>query len=460
MPPDPVSLSALNRLVKERINNSFPGLIWVIAEISDMNTNRTGHCYLELIEKSEKKDVVIAKARGTIWSFTFRMIKPYFEDATGQTLKAGMKVLFKASVEFHEIYGFSLNIKDIDPNYTLGDIERKKRETISKLESEGVIDMNKNTHLPSVPQRIAIISSPTAAGYQDFVHQLNNNQEGFKIYHHLFPAIVQGDTAVSSIISTFDKIYKYETLFDAVVLIRGGGSASDLMCFDDYELAYYITQFPLPVLTGIGHERDISVADMVAHTHLKTPTAVAEFIIQKITDFYLYLEGLQNAFIDITSRKINDNKHRLELVAQKITPLVVNSLDIQINRIENLAGTIKRATQSFVNINLQNLNHKHDLTKYLTIKTLKGKRQSLDFYNSKLQIESKSYFKSKVQKLQLLERSVSLSDPVNILNKGYSITYKNNKIIKTSSGLNPGDKIVTTIKDGVISSTVDKIKED
>ena len=392
MPQDPVSLSALNRLIKEKINDSFPGLIWIIAEISDLNTNRTGHCYLELIEKSEKKDEVIAKARGTIWSFTYRMIKPYFEEATGQTLKAGIKVLFKASVEFHEIYGFSLNIKDIDPNYTLGDIERKKRETISKLESEGVIDMNKDTPLPAVPQRIAIISSPTAAGYQDFVHQLENNQESFKIYHHLFPAIVQGDAAVDSIISTFDRIYEHEVLFDAVVLIRGGGSASDLMCFDDYELAYYITQFPLPVLTGIGHERDISVADMVAHTHLKTPTAVAEFIIQKITDFHSYLEGLQSAFLDITSRKINDNKHRLELVAQKITPLVLNSLDIQSNRIENLAGTIKRATQSFVNINLQKLNHKHDLTKYLTVKTLKGKRQSLDFYTSKLKIESKSYF--------------------------------------------------------------------
>jgi len=244
------------------------------------------------------------------------------------------------------------------------------------------------------------------------------------------------------------------------VLIRGGGSASDLMCFDDYELAYYITQFPLPVLTGIGHERDISVADMVAHTHLKTPTAVAEFIIQKITDFYLYLEGLQNAFIDITTRKIDENKHRLELVAQKITPLVLNSLNRQNNRIENLAETIKRATLSFVNINMQKLKHKHDQTKYLTLKTLKGKGQNLDFYNTKLQIESKSYFKSKVQELQLLERSVSLSDPVNILNKGYSITYKNNKVIKTSSGLNPGDKIVTKIKDGVISSTVDKIKED
>ena len=459
MSQEPVLLSALNLLVKEKINDSFPGLQWIIAEISEITTNRAGHCYLELIEKSSEKDEVIAKARGTIWSFTYRMIKPYFEDATGQPLKAGIKVLFKASVEFHEIYGFSLNIKDIDPNYTLGDIERKKREAIAKLESEGVIDMNKETYMPTVPQRIAIISSPTAAGYQDFVHQIENNPDGFKIYHHLFPAIVQGDGAVSSIVSTFDSIYEHETLFDAVVLIRGGGSASDLMCFDDYELAYYITQFPLPVLTGIGHERDVSVADMVAHTHLKTPTAVAEFIIQKITDFNFYLEGLQNAFTDITTRKIDDNKHQLELIAQKLTPLVLNSLDIQNRRIANLASTIKRATLSFVNLNLQKLNHQHDLTKYLTLKTLKGQTQSLEFYHSKLILETKGFFKSKVQELQLMERSASLSDPKNILNRGYSITYKNDKVIKTISDLDTGNKIITKLKDGVIASTIENIKE-
>ncbi len=459
MSHEPVLLSALNQLVKEQINNSFPGLQWVIAEISEINTNRAGHCYLELIEKSSEKDEVIAKARATIWSFTYRMIKPYFEDATGQPLQAGIKVLFKASVEFHEIYGFSLNIKDIDPNYTLGDIERKKRDTISRLESEGVISMNKDTSLPAVPQRIAIISSPTAAGYQDFVHQIENNPEGFKIYHHLFPAIVQGDGAVSSIISIFDSIYEYETLFDAVVLIRGGGSASDLMCFDDFELAYYITQFPLPVLTGIGHERDISVADIVAHTHLKTPTAVAEFIIQKITDFHFYLEGLQNAFTDITTKKIDASNHRLELLVQKITPLVLNNLEIENRRIENLALTMKRATLSFVNLNLHELNHKKDLTKYLTLKTLNGQKKSLEFSQTKLMLETKGFFKSKIQELQLMERSANLSDPINILNKGYSITYKDDTVIKTISDLNTGNKIVTKLKDGVITSTIEDVKE-
>ncbi len=459
MSQEPVSLYDLNQLVKEKINTSFPGLLWVVAEISEIRTNRTGHCYLELIEKSSEKDEVIAKAKATIWSFTYRMVKPYFEEATGQILKAGLKVLFKASVEFHEVYGFSLNIKDIDPNYTLGEVERKKRETIKKLESEGVIDMNKETFLPAVTQRIAVISSPTAAGYQDFVHQIENNQERFKIYHHLFPAIVQGEGAASSIISTFDKIYEHEHLFDAVVLIRGGGSSSDLMCFDDYELAYYITQFPLPVLTGIGHERDISVADMVAHTHLKTPTAVAEFIIQKITDFHFYLDGLQNAFTDIITKKISDNKHQLEMMAQKITPLIINSIERQKRNLNNLAANIKRSTSSFVNTNLQTLNHQHDISRYLTLKTLKVQKHNLNFYHSKLKLETKGFFKSKKQGLHLIEKSISLSDPINVLNKGYSITYKKNEVLKSISDVYTGDKIVTRLKDGEVTSTIENIKE-
>ncbi len=456
---DPISLYELTRRVKENITSSFPGLVWVVAEISEIRTNRTGHCYLELIEKSAEKEEILAKTRATIWSFTYRMIKPYFEDATGQSLKAGMKVLFKASVEFHEIYGFSLNIKDIDPNYTLGDIERKKRETIQRLEKEGIIDMNKETFLTPVPQKIAIISSPTAAGYQDFVHQLENNAEGFKIYHHLFPAIVQGDEAPASIISALERIYEHEDIFDAVVLIRGGGSSADLMCFDDYDVASNIAQFPLPVLTGIGHERDISVADMVAHTHLKTPTAVAEFIIQKITDFYLYLEGLQTAFTDIVSRKLLENRQRVELLAQKITPLVLNNIDKQNKRLENLAVSVKRATVSYTGLQNQRLNHHIDAAKYLTLKVLKTKKQDIDFYSSKLKIETKSFFRLKKQGLHLMEETIKLSDPFNILNKGYSITYKDGKIIKSVSKLKNGDSIETKLRDGSIISKVNVIKK-
>jgi exodeoxyribonuclease VII large subunit len=459
MQQDPLTLSELTKRVKEKITSSFPGFVWIIAEISEIRTNRTGHCYLELIEKSSEKEDIIAKTRGTIWSFTYRMIKPYFEDATGQTLKAGMKVLFKATVEFHEVYGFSLNIKDIDPNYTLGDIERKKRETIQRLEKEGIIDMNKETYLPPVPQKIAIISSPTAAGYQDFVHQLENNPERFKIYHHLFPAIVQGDDAPGSIIFALERIFEYESFFDAVVLIRGGGSSADLMCFDDYDVASNIAQFPLPVLTGIGHERDISVADMVAHTHLKTPTAAAEFIIQRITDFYLYLGGLENAFTDIVIRKLTENRQQIELMAQRITPLVGNSLERQNKHLENIALSIKRSTTGYVNMQDQKFRHYIDMAGYLTQKTLKAKSHDISFYKSKLRIETKNYLKLKQQHLHLHEETNKLSDPVNILNKGYSITYKDNKIIKSASGLELGDKIETTLRDGKVISTVSRIKK-
>jgi len=456
---EPVSLHELTKNVKDKIKISFPGLVWVIAEISEIHTNRTGHCYLELIEKSAEKDDILAKARATIWSFTWRMIKPYFEDATGQSLKAGMKVLLKVSVEFHEIYGFSLNIKDIDPNYTLGDIERKKRETIQRLEKEGIIDMNKETYLPPVPQTVAIISSPTAAGYQDFVHQLESNPEGFKIYHHLFPAIVQGDDAPASIVTALERIYEHEDIFDAVVLIRGGGSSADLMCFDDYDVAANIAQFPLPVLTGIGHERDISVADMVAHTHLKTPTAAAEFIIQTINDFYLYVEGLQTAFTDIVSGKLTESRQHVELLAQRIAPLFINNLDKQNRHLENIANSIKRSTMTYVGMQNQKFIHHIDRAKYLTFKILKTKRQDINFYSSKLKIETKNYFKLKGQNLHLLEETIKLSDPVNILDKGYSITYKDDGIIKSVSRLKKGDKIETKLRDGSIISTVDDIKK-
>ncbi len=456
---EPLTLYELTKRVKEKITASFPGLVWVIAEISEIRTNRTGHCYLELIEKSSEKEDIVAKVKGTIWSFTWRMIKPYFEEATGQPLKAGMKVLLKASVEFHEIYSFSLNIKDIDPNYTLGDIERKKRETIQRLEKEGIIDMNKETFLTPVPQKIAVISSPTAAGYQDFIHQLENNAEGFKIYHHLFPAVVQGDDAPASVIMALERIYEYEDFFDAVVLIRGGGSSADLMCFDDYDVASNIAQFPLPVLTGIGHERDISVADMVAHTHLKTPTAVAEFIIQKITDFYLYLEGLQTAFADITTRKLTESQQHIELLAQRITPVVINTIDKHNKHLENIATAIKRATNSFVGMQDQRLNHHTDVSKYLTLKLLESKKQDIDFFRSKLKLELKNYLKIKKQDIHLMEETIKLSDPANILQKGYSITFKDGEIIKSVSKLKNGENIETKLKDGSIISRVERIKK-
>jgi exodeoxyribonuclease VII large subunit len=270
-----ISLIELQTQVKTGIRTMFPGIYWIIAEISEMNTNQSGHCYLELIEKSTESEQIIAKAKATIWAFTFRMLKPYFESVTGQRFSTGIKVMLSVSIEFHELYGFSLNVKDIEPNYTVGDLTRKKQEIIKQLQDEGVFHLNKELEFPIVPQRIAVISSETAAGYGDFVHQLKTNRYGFKYYIKLFKAYMQGEEAEKSIINALDQIFESLEKFDIIVIIRGGGSQADLNCFNSYWLAYHITQFPLPVLTGIGHERDQTIADLVAFNNLKTPTAVA-----------------------------------------------------------------------------------------------------------------------------------------------------------------------------------------
>jgi len=263
-----LTLSELNERIRDALLEAFPGMVWVIAEVSELKENRSGHCYLELVEKEGNE--IVARSRATIWSYTYRMLKPYFETTTGQLFTQGIKILVQASVEYHPAYGLSLNIKDIDPTYTVGDMALQRKEIIDRLQKEGVFDMNRELNLPLVPQKIAVISSATAAGYQDFMNQLESNEYGFVFYTRLFEAFMQGAEAVPSIIRALERIFQYEDFFDAVVIIRGGGATADLSSFDNYELAINITQFPLPVITGIGHEKDDTIIDLVAHTRLKT----------------------------------------------------------------------------------------------------------------------------------------------------------------------------------------------
>jgi len=226
------TLFELQNQVKSSLDDLFPLPIWVVAEISEMTVNRSGHCYLELVETQGGSDSVLARCRATIWSFTFRMLKPYFETTTGQSFSQGIKVLLQAKIEYHEVYGFSLNIRDIDPVYTLGDLARQRREIIRRLEDDGVFEMNKELEMPLVPQKIAVISSPTAAGLQDFLDQLHNNPHQFIFYTKLFPALMQGNDAPHSIMNALEQIFEYEEWFDVVVIIRGGGAQLDLACFD------------------------------------------------------------------------------------------------------------------------------------------------------------------------------------------------------------------------------------
>lgn len=254
-----ISLYELNNRIKQTLKASFADSVWITAEITEVQLNRSGHCYLQLADKREQEDSIVATARGTIWAFTFRTLRPYFETTTGRQLEKGMKVLLNVEVVFHELYGYSLNIRDIDPTYTIGDLERKKREILAQLEADGVIDMNRELEFPVLPKTIAVISSPTAAGLGDFMNQLQTNPYGYRFQVKLFPAIMQGDKTTDSVIAALERIYEYESVFDVVVIIRGGGSQTDLGCFDSYEMAANIAQFPLPVIAGIGHERDETI---------------------------------------------------------------------------------------------------------------------------------------------------------------------------------------------------------
>ena len=282
MEQDILSLLELNLSIKEAISQEFDAAYWVRAETSDVRPHRNGHCYLEFIEKAKDGHSIVAKARGTIWASTFNLLKPYFEQETGQAFTSGITVLVRVTVAFHETYGLGLNVVDIDPSYTLGEIARNRMLVLKQLEEEGVLNLNKELSLAEPLNRIAVISSQSAAGYEDFHNQLEHNSEGLIFYKKLFPAIMQGDRSEASIIAALELIYAHKELFDVVVIIRGGGATSDLSCFDSYVLATNCAQFPLPIISGIGHERDVTVLDAVAHTRVKTPTAAAEFLINRV----------------------------------------------------------------------------------------------------------------------------------------------------------------------------------
>ena len=280
---NPIGLLALQEQVKRHLEDHFFESVWLQAEISELKQNPSGHCYLTLVEKDPGSNALLARASAVVWASTWRMVKPYFEAQTGRTLAPGLSVLVRVQVSYSVLYGLSLVIYDIDPSFTVGELELARQRTIARLEAEGMFDMNAQLSLPLLPRRLAVVSSPTAAGWRDFRRQLEGNEYGFRFQLQLFPAVMQGDAAPESIIGALDQIAAEADSFDAVLILRGGGGAMDLVCFDDYELAVNVAQFPLPVLTGIGHDHDFHIVDMVAHTHVKTPTALADWLLDRFS---------------------------------------------------------------------------------------------------------------------------------------------------------------------------------
>lgn len=407
-----LSLHELNGLVKRSIRSCLPNTYWVQTELSDVRSNYSGHCYLEFVQKDASGNNLIAKARGTIWSNIFKMLKPYFEQETGQAFTSGIKVLVNVSVEFHELYGYSLTVLDIDPTYTVGDMERKRREILRQLEEEGVIDLNKELEMPMLPQRVAVISSATAAGYGDFCNQLKNNPRGYGFRTELFPAIMQGERVEETIIAALDAIYARMEEFDVVVIIRGGGATSDLSGFDTYALAANCAQFPLPIITGIGHERDDTVLDKVAHTRVKTPTAAAEFLIAKIDKCADVLDEMSVCLVQGVRSRLLWEHRRMESLKQRIPSAVYRRI----------------------------ADAKYGL--------LSAKRD--------LQMASRQFLSVKKHRLELLQQRLNDALPEKQLARGYSITLKDGKAVKDASLLKEGDRLVTVLHQGRIESEVKK----
>jgi len=451
-----ISLFDLNLRIKEVIKGSLQDLYWVVAEISEMKVNSAGHCYLELVDKDPDSLHIKARARATIWAYTYRMLKPYFESATRQKLDAGIKIMAKCSVEFHEVYGLSLNIQDIDPAYTVGELARKREEIIHRLEQEGVLSMNQELPLPPVLQKIAVISSATAAGFEDFIRQLELNDYRFKYYYKLFPATMQGSEAEHSIINALDRVHVYEHFFDVVAIIRGGGSQADLSCFDNYQLAYYITQFPLPVITGIGHEKDESVTDIVAHTPLKTPTAVADFIIQQSIVFFARLLEIQNKTMKLTGIEVQKRGMHLDNIANSIA---LKSKHLLANR----QHVLNKASEKCMLIGKNYLKRKQEDLKNTNTRIIRAVKQMISyrFVDLKnlirsIQPQVKNGIRFQKNRLNTIEKTTQFLNPGNVLKRGYSITSLNGQVIKKSSDLSPGDVIKTTYFSGKSTSTVEK----
>ena len=309
------SLKELCDWIQEIVENDLPNRYWVCAEIASMSVR--GHCYMELVEKAEN-GILAAKVRATCWSNVYHLLSAYFQQETGQSLHTGLQVMLEVSVEFHAVYGLSLNVWNIDPTYTLGDLAKQRQATIQQLTEDGVMDLQKALQIPSLPRRVAVISSADAAGYGDFCDQLKHNRFGFKFHVQLYPAVVQGDTAARSVVQALNSIVALEEEWDVVVIIRGGGASTDMSCFDDYNLASHCAQFPLPIIAGIGHTRDVSVVDMVVHTSVKTPTAAAEWLIERVAEQVDRVGGLMLRLQRATQNAVSREKNCLLLYEQQI----------------------------------------------------------------------------------------------------------------------------------------------
>ena len=406
-----LTLLDLQRMVRATLESRFRDPLWISAEISELKVNRSGHCYLNLVEKGATEGAPRAEARAVIWKSAYLPMASMFEAATGATLRAGLRVLVRVVVSYHEVYGFSLQIIDLDPRYTLGEVERRRRETIARLQQDGVWDMNHELTLPRPTLRIAIVSSDTAAGYQDFMNELRRSTYRFETT--LFRSLMQGDAAEESVINALNEIAARESDFDVVAIIRGGGSTSDLALFDSYLIASYVAQFPLPIFSGIGHDKDISVVDMVAHTSLKTPTAVATKLVE-MADYEMTL---------------------VENLATDITTLVENRVQNEAMRIYTLGTDIERHAISITNTQVNRI----------------------DLINSELHNRIEYILSTEERRIDNAKRSLESYSIDNILRLGFAVARNQDGAIRSIANTHIGESVDIELIDGTVGAEIKSI---
>ena len=426
-----LSLSELNGLVRDVLESYLPKWYWVKAEISELR-EVGGHCYIELIEKDERTNTPIAKAHACCWRTRWNIVRSHFERVAQMPLSRGMKTLFQVHAQFHENYGFSWIIENIDPTFTLGDMARKRQAIVRQLKAEGVFDDNHNLPLPIFTQRIAVISSAGAAGYGDFTNQLANNEFGYYFTTTLFTAVMQGEEVESSVISALNRIHEQQDLFDCVVITRGGGATSDLSGFDALDLARNVANFPLPVITAIGHERDESVLDMIAKVRVKTPTAAAAFLIDHLHQVDMLIDNARERIVRYVEQRMRTETNRIEHLSVRIPSLFAVVRTAQTSRLDHLQHRMSMAL-------LSKLERNGEVVRQL---------------ESRLQPAIERKMMSERHRLELLTQRTTALDPQRILDRGYSITLHQGKAVRDASSLSAGDTIETRLSNGEIRSVV------
>ena len=452
------SLSSVAKAIRNVVETHCSRTMWVKAEIVKLNHyHQSGHCYPTLIEKKDKH--IVAEFRGTIWKADFIKINSKFRSVLKQDLGDEMSVVMLATITFHPVYGLSLLIKDIDPSFTLGELARQKAETISRLKKEQLFLLNKQKKMAIIPKRIAVISVETSKGFQDFLKVINENEMGFKFHISLFPAILQGEKAISTISAQLDFIKEKRDYFDIVAIIRGGGGEVGLSAFDSYELSKIVAAFPIPILTGIGHSTNETVTEMVSHQSFITPTKIGDFLIERYRLFLQNLIEIENFLGNSSSKMINAEKERFQSDKKLFLLLAKNYLTFEKTELKDLGSKLLQQSRYIVKDEFQKIDIFKDRIFYFQKNLYQTELNNLSKISENIRFSQQILLESNKQQLQFLEEKIDILSPKNILKRGFSITRFKGKAIKSTELLNIGEQLETELYNGKISSVIKDKKE-